>query len=72
VSIVKGLLELHGGWMEIESHVGEGTRVTVHLPLDCEGARRKREALATVPRIDDARADMRSSLRSDSAVKKSA
>jgi len=40
VSIVKGLLALHGGAMEIESRVGEGTRVTVHLPMDCEYARR--------------------------------
>jgi cell cycle sensor histidine kinase DivJ len=73
VSIVKGLLELHGGWMEIESHVGEGTRVTIHLPLDCEGARRRSETFASaVPQIDDARLDLRSSLRSDSAVKKRA
>jgi cell cycle sensor histidine kinase DivJ len=85
VSIVRGLLALHGGWMEIESRVGEGTRVTVHLPLDCERTRRNRETLArVVPRLDDARSDirpdtqsgmrsgLRSDLRSDSAVKKSA
>jgi cell cycle sensor histidine kinase DivJ len=73
VSIVKGLLALHGGLMEIESNVGEGTRVTVRLPLDCERARRRGEALSpAVPRIDDTRSDIRSSLRSDSAVKKSA
>jgi two-component system, cell cycle sensor histidine kinase DivJ len=77
VSIVKGLLALHGGLMEIESQVGEGTRVTIHLPLDCERARRRSAAL---PRIDDARpdiradlrADLRLGLRSDTAVKKSA
>ena len=58
VSIVKGLLALHGGWMEIESRVGEGTRVIVHLPFDCEGARRNSEAPARiVPRINDVRAD---------------
>jgi len=73
VSIVKGLLELHGGWMEIESRVGEGTRVTIHLPLDCEAARRRSETLArAVPQIGDARLDRRSSLRSDSVAKKSA
>jgi cell cycle sensor histidine kinase DivJ len=73
VSIVKGLLELHGGWMEIESRVGEGTRVMIHVPLDCEGARRRSETLArAVPQIDDARLDLRSSLRSDSVVKKRA
>ncbi len=69
VSIVKGLLALHGGWMEIESRVGEGTRVIVHLPFDCEGARRNSEAPARiVPRIDEVRADT----RPDTMVKKSA
>jgi cell cycle sensor histidine kinase DivJ len=71
VSIVKGLLALHGGWMEIESRVGEGTRVIVHLPLDCEGARRESRGSALakiVPRTSDVRSD----IRSDVAVKKSA
>jgi cell cycle sensor histidine kinase DivJ len=71
VSIVKGLLALHGGWMEIESRVGEGTRVIVHLPLDCEGARRQSERPAVariLPRVNDARSE----IRSDSVVKKSA
>jgi cell cycle sensor histidine kinase DivJ len=77
VSIVKGLLALHGGLMEIESQIGEGTRVTVHLPLDCERARRRGAApAAALPRIDDTRPDIQSGLRSsvpsDSAVKKSA
>ena len=39
LSIVKGLVRLHGGKMEISSRLGEGTRVTVRLPLDCEGHR---------------------------------
>jgi len=38
LSIVKGLVRLHGGEMEISSRVGEGTRVSVRLPLDCERA----------------------------------
>jgi hypothetical protein len=33
---VKGLVRLHGGELSIRSRVGEGTRVTVRLPLDCE------------------------------------
>src|SRR5262249_15447687 len=33
LSIVKGLVALHGGRMEIASRLGEGTRVTVLLPL---------------------------------------
>ncbi len=38
LSIVKGLVALHGGHVEIQSRLGEGTRVTVYLPLDCEKA----------------------------------
>jgi cell cycle sensor histidine kinase DivJ len=36
LSIVKGLVALHGGAIKIESRVGEGTCVTVRLPIDCE------------------------------------
>lgn len=39
ISIVKGLVHLHGGDMEIRSRLGEGTRVTVRLPVDCEASR---------------------------------
>jgi len=35
LSVVRGLVGLHGGEMTIESALGEGTRVTVKLPLDC-------------------------------------
>jgi len=38
-SIVQGLVTLHGGQVELASRLGEGTRVTVRLPLDCEAAR---------------------------------
>ena len=30
--IVKGLVEAHGGYVELESEVGEGTIVSIHLP----------------------------------------
>jgi len=36
LSIVKGLVRLHGGEFSIRSRVGEGTRITIGLPLDCE------------------------------------
>jgi two-component system, cell cycle sensor histidine kinase DivJ len=36
LSIVKGLVELHGGHIDIHSRLGEGTRVTVRLPMNCE------------------------------------
>ena len=39
LSIVKGLVRLHGGEFSIRSRIGEGTRITVGLPLDCERAR---------------------------------
>ncbi len=39
LSIVKGLIKLHGGDIDIRSRLGEGTRVTVRLPMDCEGDR---------------------------------
>jgi len=46
LSIVKGLLGLHGGQIEIASKLGEGTRVTVRLPLDCEAARKRSETVS--------------------------
>ena len=39
LSIVKGLVTLHGGALDISSRLGEGTRITVRLPIDCEQAR---------------------------------
>jgi cell cycle sensor histidine kinase DivJ len=39
LSIVKGLVRLHGGDMDIRSRLGDGTRVMVRLPIDCEGIR---------------------------------
>ncbi|MDB5735832.1 MAG: hypothetical protein JWN16_2469, partial [Alphaproteobacteria bacterium] len=32
LAIVKGLAESHGGHVQLESQVGKGTRVTIHLP----------------------------------------
>jgi cell cycle sensor histidine kinase DivJ len=39
LSIVKGLVRLHDGDLDIQSRLGEGTRVTVRLPIDCVGGR---------------------------------
>jgi len=49
LSIVKGLVRLHGGELNIRSRLGEGTRVTVRLPLDCERARPMKRQLQAVP-----------------------
>ena len=35
LSVVRGLVGLHGGAISIESEPGHGTSVTVRLPLDC-------------------------------------
>ena len=35
LSVVKGLVRLHGGRLEIASKLGEGTTATVTLPLSC-------------------------------------
>jgi cell cycle sensor histidine kinase DivJ len=40
LSLVRGLVGLHGGTVLLESAVGVGTRVTVKLPFDCRNAPR--------------------------------
>ena len=42
-------MQLHGGNMSINSHIGQGTRVTVRLPLDCERAQPARKPAARQP-----------------------
>jgi two-component system, cell cycle sensor histidine kinase DivJ len=37
LSLVRGLVGLHGGALSLESVVEEGTRIVVRLPLDCRG-----------------------------------
>jgi cell cycle sensor histidine kinase DivJ len=49
LSIVKGLIDLHGGEFSIRSRVGEGTRVTVRLPLDCGRSRPAKKSAAEQP-----------------------
>ncbi|MCC6946892.1 MAG: PAS domain-containing sensor histidine kinase [Bradyrhizobiaceae bacterium] len=39
LSVVKGLIDLHGGSFEIRSRLGEGTRVLVRLPRECTASR---------------------------------
>jgi cell cycle sensor histidine kinase DivJ len=48
LSVVKGLVELHGGRLEIASRLGEGTLVTVRLPRDGESARQPARSAAVV------------------------
>ena len=48
LSIVRGLVGLHGGTMTVESAPGEGTCVTVRLPLDCRRAAAQRGQSAKI------------------------
>lgn len=38
LSVVRGLVGLHGGTISIESEPGHGTSVTIRLPMDCRQA----------------------------------
>jgi len=80
LSIVKGLVRLHGGELEIKSRLGEGTRIAVRLPLDCERGRLPKKFRGTVTPISEAVAQETNatvlreapSRRSEQPVKKSA
>ncbi len=37
LSVVMGIINSHGGKIDVESKVGSGTRVTIHLPLETAG-----------------------------------
>jgi two-component system, cell cycle sensor histidine kinase DivJ len=56
LSIVKGLVKLHGGEMDIRSRPGEGTRIVVRLPLDCERAADPHRPIAIATGIANAAA----------------
>ena len=36
MALVKALVELHGGWVALESIPGEGATFTCHLPEDAQ------------------------------------
>jgi cell cycle sensor histidine kinase DivJ len=54
LSIVKGLVDLHGGELAVESEPGSGTRMVVRLPLDRECAARLRLPIPISNGIGDA------------------
>jgi cell cycle sensor histidine kinase DivJ len=66
LSIVKGLVELHGGALDIRSRLGEGTQATVRLPLD--GGRRPADPVKLII----ARAGKADALAANPKVRKSA
>jgi cell cycle sensor histidine kinase DivJ len=51
LSVVRGLVGLHGGSISIESAIGEGTTITVRLPLDCRTAKRRSEGSTKIETI---------------------
>ena len=53
VSVVKGLTELHKGRVNFESELGEGTCVTVFIPLDCEADSNTVEAFTPMSKLPD-------------------
>lgn len=53
VSVVKGLTELHKGRVEFESELGQGTCVTVFIPLDCEADSNTVEAFSPISKLPD-------------------
>jgi two-component system, cell cycle sensor histidine kinase DivJ len=48
LSIVRGLVALHGGALAFESAPGQGSRVTVRLPRDCRASRAPIEKNVTI------------------------
>lgn len=38
LALVKALVELHGGWAEVESEPGKGATFILHLPMEAAGA----------------------------------
>jgi cell cycle sensor histidine kinase DivJ len=73
LSIVKGLVRLHGGEFSIRSRVGEGTRITIGLPLDCERSRPvKKRSFGVVSPIIIPKNQSTGTVQPASAVKKSA
>ena len=68
LSIVKGLVRLHGGDLDITSRVGEGTRVRVRLPVDCERARTKPRPMAMTIAMTHPQSPQKSAARSTHPV----
>ncbi|MGH6982283.1 MAG: sensor histidine kinase [Stellaceae bacterium] len=68
LSIVKGLVRLHDGDMDISSRLGEGTRVSVRLPIDGDG----RPSAAEPVNLAAERAELALAAGDAAAVKKRA
>jgi len=47
LALVRSFVELHGGWVELDSAVGKGTRVTCHFPRHASGEKPASEPVVT-------------------------
>ncbi len=78
LSLVKGLVSLHGGTFAVESELGEGTVITVQMPADGSGAENVRlngldkEAVEFPPRLHVAASEHIEKEVKDNAKAKSA
>ena len=55
LSLVRGLVELHGGGLSVESALGAGTSVTVRLPLNGQGKSARGGTVSQLVNLDDKR-----------------
>ncbi|MFC5067763.1 sensor histidine kinase [Flaviflagellibacter deserti] len=55
LSVVKGLAELHGGSLEVQSRLGEGTQVTVRFPMAGTKAKPAQDVVGFADRADEMR-----------------
>ena len=68
LSVSHGIVKAHGGVIEVESKVGEGSTFRIYLPLDAAGGRperrqRERSMSARILVVDDEEIVIRSCLR---------
>ena len=69
LSVVRGLVALHGGAVSVESSPGDGSTVSVRLPLDCRAAQPTSGKIEILQRRDRAAAQ-RTESPADAKVKK--
>jgi cell cycle sensor histidine kinase DivJ len=51
LSVVRGLVGLHGGTITVESAPAQGTTITIRLPLDCRNAKPRGDSSAKIETI---------------------
>jgi signal transduction histidine kinase len=59
LALVRSFVELHGGWVELDSAVGKGTRVTCHFPRHAVEERPTEAAAEATPKAAKAKGKAR-------------